>query len=50
MSHILVTCRLPALVLARLSDVGMLDLFEGTGTMTPEELCARVAGKEAIVV
>jgi glyoxylate reductase len=49
MSHILVTRRMPAAVLARLSEVGTLDLFEGTGTMMPEELRARVTGKEAIV-
>jgi glyoxylate reductase len=49
MSHILVTRRMPAAVLARLSEVGTLDLFEGTGTMTPEELRVSVAAKEAIV-
>ena len=49
MSHILVTRRLPASVLARLSEVGTVDLFEGTGAITPEELRARVAGKEAMV-
>jgi glyoxylate reductase len=49
MSHILVTRRLPAAVLARLSAVGTVDLFEETGTMPPEDLHARVAGKQAMV-
>jgi glyoxylate reductase len=49
MSHILVTRRLPASVLSRLNEVGTVDLFEGTGTISAEELRARVAGKEAMV-
>jgi glyoxylate reductase len=49
MSHILVTRRLPASVLARLNEVGAVDLFEGAGTISPEELRGRVAGKEAMV-
>jgi glyoxylate reductase len=49
MNHILVTRRLPSSVLARLSEAGTVDLFEGSTAMTPEELRARVAGKHAIV-
>lgn len=49
MSKILVTRRLPASVLARLSDVGTVDLFEGSGAISPEELRARVVGKDAMV-
>ena len=49
MSHILVTRRLPSSVLARLTEVGTVDLFEGTRAITPEELRARVAGKDAMV-
>jgi glyoxylate reductase len=49
MSHILVTRRLPGSVLSRLTEVGTVDLFEGAGAITPEELRARVAGKDAMV-
>jgi glyoxylate reductase len=49
MSQIFVTRRLPASVLARLNEVGTLDLFEGSSAITPEELRVRVAGKEAMV-
>jgi glyoxylate reductase len=49
MSHILVTRRLPNSVLSRLTEVGTVDLFEGTAAITPEELRARVAGKDAMV-
>jgi glyoxylate reductase len=49
MSHIFVTRRLPSSVLARLSEVGTVDLFEGTAPIAPEELRVRVAGKEAMV-
>jgi glyoxylate reductase len=49
MSEILVTRRLPSSVLARLSDVGTVDLFEGPGAISPEELRARVVGKDAMV-
>jgi glyoxylate reductase len=49
MSEILVTRRLPSSVLARLSEIGTVDLFEGTGAISPEELRARVVGKDALV-
>jgi glyoxylate reductase len=49
MSHILVTRRLPSSVLARLSEIGTVDLFEGAGAISPEELAVRVAGKDAMV-
>lgn len=49
MPEILVTRRLPSSVLARLYDVGTVDVYEGAGAMPPPELRARIAGKHALV-
>lgn len=49
MPAILVTRRLPSTVLARLREAGDVELFEGPLAMAPEELRARLAGKDAVV-
>jgi len=49
MSSILVTRRLPSSVLSKLEAVGTVDLFAGDGAMSPQELRARVSGKDAVV-
>lgn len=49
MPDILVTRRLPSSVLAKLHDVGTVDVFEGPGAIAPEELRRRIAGKDALV-
>jgi glyoxylate reductase len=46
---ILVTRRLPASVISRLEEVGDVDLFSGDGAISPDELRARVGGKDALV-
>lgn len=49
MPNILVTRRLPSSVLARLRESGEVDLFDGPLAMAPDELRARLAGKDAVV-
>jgi glyoxylate reductase len=49
MPAILVTRRLPASVVSRLAEVGEVDLFSGDGAISPDELRARVGGKDALV-
>jgi glyoxylate reductase len=46
---ILVTRKLPASVISRLEGVGEVDLFSGDGAISPDELRARVGGKDALV-
>jgi glyoxylate reductase len=48
-NSILVTRTLPASVLSTLETVGALDVFAGEGAMSPAELRARVADKDALV-
>ena len=48
-SSILVTRKLPSSVIAKLSAVADVDLYTGEGAITPDELRARVAGKDALV-
>jgi glyoxylate reductase len=49
MPSILVTRKLPASVLSRLEAVGQVDVHAGDAPMQPDELRARVAGKDALV-
>ena len=49
MPSILVTRKLPSSVLAKLHAVGDVDLYTGDAAISPEELRARVAGKDALV-
>jgi glyoxylate reductase len=49
MPSILVTRNLPSSVIAKLSAVADVDLYLGDGAMAPDELRARVAGKDALV-
>jgi glyoxylate reductase len=49
MPAIFVTRRLPASVISRLEEVGEVDLFSGDGAISPDELRARVGGKDALV-
>lgn len=49
MPSILVTRKLPASVLSKLEAVGQVEVPAGDAPMQPDELRARVAGKEALV-
>ena len=49
MPSILVTRKLPSSVLAKLSAVADVDLYTGEAAIPPDELCARVADKDALV-
>jgi glyoxylate reductase len=49
MPSILVTRKLPSSVLARLHAVADVDLYTGDAAIPARELCARVAGKDALV-
>jgi glyoxylate reductase len=49
MPAIFVTRRLPASVISRLEEVGEVDLFSGDGAISPDELRARVGGRDALV-
>jgi glyoxylate reductase len=49
MSAILVTRKLPSSVLAKLSAVAGVDLYTGDAAISPDELRARVAGKDALI-
>ena len=46
---ILVTRKLPSSVLAKLTAVADVDLYVGEAAIPADELCARVAGKDALV-
>jgi len=46
---ILVTRKLPASVISRLEEAGDVDLYSGDGAISPDELRARVEGKDALV-
>jgi glyoxylate reductase len=47
--QIFVTRKLPASVIAKLETVGNVEVYQGEGTISAEELRARVAGKDALV-
>src|SRR5262245_61082840 len=47
--NILVTRKLPASVIAKLDELGEVDLYGGEGAMPREELLTRIAGKDALV-
>lgn len=47
--HIFVTRKLPASVIATLESAGTVEVYNGDGTITPEELRAAVVGKHALV-
>src|SRR5262245_12949615 len=49
MPSVLVTRRLPSAVLAKLDEVGTVDLHEGPDVMDPETRCERVRDKDAII-
>lgn len=49
MPSILVTRKLPSSVLAKLHAIGELDLYTGDAAIPPDELRARLAGKDALV-
>jgi glyoxylate reductase len=49
MPSILVTRKLPSSVIAKLETAGEVEVYSGDGVMTPDELRARVAGKDALV-
>jgi glyoxylate reductase len=49
MSAILVTRTLPSAVLSKLHQVADVDRYTGDGAIPPDELCRRVAGKDALV-
>jgi glyoxylate reductase len=47
--NILVTRKLPSSIIARLEEVGDVDLYVGDGAIPREELLARIVGKDALV-
>src|SRR5665213_4093328 len=49
MPSILVTRKLPSSVLAKLHEIGDVDLYTGDAAIPPEELRARLADKDALV-
>ena len=49
MPSILITRKLPSSVIAKLSAVADVDLYAGEGAIAPDELRARVVGKDALV-
>jgi glyoxylate reductase len=49
MPSILVTRKLPSTVLAKLRAIGDVDLYTGDAAIPPDELCARLDGKDALV-
>ena len=48
-SAILLTHKLPSSVLAKLDEVGVVDLYTGDAAIPPDELRARMGGKDALV-
>ncbi|HWF86092.1 MAG TPA: D-glycerate dehydrogenase [Vicinamibacterales bacterium] len=49
MPSILITRKLPSSVLAKLRAIGDVDLYTGDAAIPPDELCARLEGKDALV-
>ena len=49
MPEILVTRKLPSSVLARLHEIGSVDLYTGEAAIPSDELARRIAGKQALV-
>ncbi len=49
MNRVLVTRKLPSSVLAKLEAAADVDVYTGDGAIPPDELRARVAGKDALV-
>ena len=49
MPTVLVTCKLPSSVLAKLETAATVYLYAGEASMPPTELRARLAGKDALV-
>ncbi len=49
MASIFVTRTLPSSIISRLEAVGTVEVFNGDGTISPEELRATIAGKDALV-
>ncbi len=49
MASIFVTRTLPSSIIAKLETVGAVEVFSGDGTISPEELRAGIAGKDALV-
>lgn len=47
--EILITCRIPSAVLARLDEACRVDLHEGEGAIPGAELRARIGGKQALI-
>jgi glyoxylate reductase len=46
---VLVTCRIPSSVVARLEAASDVDLYDGPGAIPPDELKARLPGKRAML-
>lgn len=49
MSAVLVTCKLPSSVLAKLREQADVDLYTGEAAIPPDELRARIADKDALI-
>jgi len=49
MPSILVTRKLPSSVISKLETAGDVDVYSGDGVMPPDELRARIVGKDALV-
>ena len=49
MSAVLVTRRLPSAVISKLEAAAAVDLYPGEASIPPAELCARLAGKDALI-
>src|SRR5262245_59481786 len=49
MPSILVTRKLPSSVISKLEKAGDVEVYSGDGVMPPDELRARVVGKDALV-
>jgi glyoxylate reductase len=48
-SRVLITRRLPSSVLSKLKSAADVDLYTGETAIAPDELCARIADKDALV-
>ena len=48
-NHVLLTRRIPSSVLRRLESAATVDLHEGPGSIPPDELKRRLAGKHALI-
>ena len=49
MPNVLVTCKLPSSVLAKLERAAVADVYAGEPPIPPAELCARLTDKDALV-